>query len=96
MPKINICLKKQAFKLHLVRSVQLVARPISLTSVFLFVQQVARDGEIPPRCVIDDFVQQVARYGEIPPQCVIDDFVQQVARYGFTLCIHTTTMTHKG
>ena len=23
-------------------------------------------------------------------------FVQQVARYGFTLCIHTTTMTHKG
>ena len=31
---------------------------------FLFVQQVARYGEIPPRCVIDDFVQQVARYGE--------------------------------
>ena len=78
MPKINIRLKKQAIKLHLVRSVhldarmnharnvihdfgcsvQLVARPISLTSVFLF--------------------------------------VQQVARYGFTLCAHTTTMTHKG
>ena len=27
-----------------------------------FVQQVARYGEIPPRCVINDFVQQVARY----------------------------------
>ena len=53
----------------------------TLSGIYDFVQQVARYGEIPPRCVIDDFVQQVARYGKIPPQCVIDDFVQQVARY---------------
>ena len=39
-----------------VRSVQLVARMIFPYERFLFVQQVARYGEIPPRCVIDDFV----------------------------------------
>ena len=35
MPKINIRLKKQAIKLHLVRSVHLDARMISLMSVFI-------------------------------------------------------------
>ena len=53
------------------RSVHLDARMISprygmKCGDFLtcfFVQQVARYGEIPPRCVIDDFVQRVARDG---------------------------------
>ena len=36
----------------------------TLSGIYDFVQQVARYGEIPPRCVIDDFVQRVARYGE--------------------------------
>ena len=71
------------FGIHdFVRSVHLDARPNHARSVIHdFVQQVARYGEIPPRCVIDDFVQQVARYGKIPPRCVICDFVQRVARY---------------
>ena len=44
-------------------SVHLDARPNHARSVIHdFVQQVARYGEIPPRCVIDDFVQPVARY----------------------------------
>ena len=51
MPKINIRLKKQAIKLHLVRSVHLDARKNHERNVIHHLSG------------IHDFVQQVARYG---------------------------------
>ena len=77
MPKINIRLKKQAIKLHLVRSVHLDARMIPPQCVIHdFGCSVHLDARmIPPQCVIHDFgcsVHLDAR--KIPPQCVIHDF----------------------
>ena len=51
MPKINIRLKKQAIKLHLVRSVHLDARKIALTNIFYSCNKLHATGSVDYFCM---------------------------------------------
>ena len=87
-----------------VRSVHLDARPNHaqnvihhLSGIYDFVQQVARYGSVISYCSVHLDARMISpRCGMKCGGFGVCFFVQQVARYGFTLCIHTTTMTHKG